>query len=206
MNPADSDLIRKCLAKDDKAWDEFVSRYSNLIYDAIIRTFDRYGSPSRPDIIADLHNDIFLLIIDHECRVLQQFEGRNGCQLGHYLRTVTIRRTVDFLRKIRPVISLDEEDSHGLLDAASSEREEEPETGLDALVRDEQQQLLCAFMDELENDDRRLCELLSSDGQSPRGIAQTLGITVDYFYVRKKRLLAKLRLMAKMKERETGNA
>lgn len=205
MNPADFSLIQKCIAKDAKAWDEFVGRYSCLIYDAIIRTLGRYGSPNRPEVIADLHNDIFLLIVENECGVLRQFEGRNGCQLGHYLRTVAIRRTVDYLRKIRPEVSLDADDSENFLDFVVSERHEGPEGGFAFLVRQERLDFLKQFMDELKGDEKRLCELLFQEGLSPQLIAQELEITVDYFYVRKKRLMNKLKVMAKIRENEPGN-
>jgi RNA polymerase sigma-70 factor (ECF subfamily) len=204
MNPADIDLIQRCLAKENKAWDEFIDRYSNLIYDSIIRTFERYGYPRRPDILADLHNDIFVLIIDEECRVLKQFEGRNGCQLGHYLRTVTIRRTVDFLRKIRPTVSLDEDHADPLREFSHIQVPSQSASGSASLISREQQFLLEQFISKLKNTEREICQLLIKDGSTPEEMAQQLGISVEYFYVRKKRLLDKLRLMVVAKEKIEG--
>lgn len=204
MNPADFNLIKRCLAKETKAWDEFVSRYSSLIYDAVIRTFERYGYPRRPDVLADLHNDIFVLIIEDECRVLKQFEGRNGCQLAHYLRTVSVRRTVDFLRKLRPTVSLDEEplDPHGgftFVPVASQAAE-----GATALLDREQQSLLEQFMTMLNDQERELCRMMIAGGSTSEQMARKLGISMDYFYVRKKRLLDKLKQMAAAQERIEG--
>lgn len=206
MNPSDLDLIERCLAKENKAWDEFVGRYSLLIYDSIIRTFERYGYPRRSDVLADLHNDIFILIIDDGCRVLKQFEGRNGCQLGHYLRTVAIRRTVDFLRKIRPTVSLDDERSDTVHSSIFLQDPCQTTNGAASLISREQQSLLEQFISKLKNPERDFCQLLIRDGLTPEQMAQNLGISVDYFYVRKKRLLDKLRLMVLEQERIEGEA
>lgn len=201
MNPADLNLIQRCCAKDPKAWDEFVERYSHLIYDAVIRTLERYGYSRRGDVLADLHNDIFVLIIEDECRVLKQFEGRNGCQLAHYLRTVAVRRTVDFLRKIRPTVSLDEDplDEQGgftFVPVASQGAD-----GAAALISRERHSLLEHFLSELSAHEREFCRMLIVDGLTSEEMALRMGISVDYFYVRKKRLMDKLRQMAQERER-----
>jgi hypothetical protein len=39
----DFKLIQGCLTENKRAWDEFVDRFSTLIYDAILRTFREYG-------------------------------------------------------------------------------------------------------------------------------------------------------------------
>lgn len=204
MNPIDQNLIQRCLAKEAKAWDEFVVRYSHLIYDSIIRTLERYGYPRRPEILADLHNDIFVLIIEDECRVLKQFEGRNGCQLAHYLRTVSVRRTVDFLRKIRPTVSLDqdpldEQGSFTFVPIISQCAE-----GAASLIDREQQSLLDQFMAALSDHERELCRMMILDGMTSDEMAHKLGISMDYFYVRKKRLMDKLKQMALARERIEG--
>jgi RNA polymerase sigma-70 factor (ECF subfamily) len=204
MNPADFNLIQRCLAKDKKAWDEFVERYSHLIYDAILRTFGRYGHPRQSDVLADLHNDIFLFILEDECRVLKQFEGRNGCQLAHYLRTVSIRRTVDFLRRIRSTVSLDHEENDSLRDIFIVEEGSFGSNGAAAMVSGEQMQMLERLIGELKDSDRELCRLLLKDGFNPQEIAGELGISMDYFYVRKKRLLDKLKHMAALRQEIEG--
>lgn len=194
MNPVDHNLIQRCLAKEAKAWDEFVERYSRLIYDAIVRTFERYGHPRQQDVLADLHNDIFVLIIEEDCRVLRQFEGRNGCQLGHYLRTVSVRRAVDFLRKIKPTVSLDDDMFDGPGTVQIPHRN--PDASV-SLIKQEQNETLRLLMNRLSQSDREFCQLMMIEGLNPEQVSKKLKISIDYFYVRKKRLIEKLRLMVR---------
>ncbi|MBL8012917.1 MAG: sigma-70 family RNA polymerase sigma factor [Candidatus Omnitrophica bacterium] len=196
MNPADYELIQRCLAKDANAWDEFVARYSHLIYDAVIRTFERYGYPRQADVLADLHNDVFLLLLEEECRVLKKFEGRNGCQLGHYLRTVTVRRTVDFLRKVRPTVSLDEDAPDAVKGLASLPALRQGPESPGSLIEQDRQESLKRFITRLNPGEREFFQLVIAGEMTPEQMSKNLKISLDYFYVRKKRLIDKLRLMA----------
>lgn len=197
MNPVDHNLIQRCLAKEAKAWDEFVERYSRLIYDAIVRTFERYGHPRQQDVLADLHNDIFVLIIEEDCRVLRQFEGRNGCQLGHYLRTVSVRRAVDFLRKIKPTVSLDDDTFDQQYGPGIAQIPHRNPDAPVSLIKEEQNETLRLVMNRLTHSEREFCRLIMVEGLNPEQISKKLRISIDYFYVRKKRLIEKLRSMVR---------
>jgi len=205
MSPSDYDFIQQCLARDSQAWDEFVAKYSRLIYDAVARTLERFGHSPRPDILADLHNDVFVFILEDDCRLLRKFEGRNGCQLGHYLRVVSIRRTVDFLRRLRPTLSLTEEDTLQIVDAELSRACASANEGPAFLLADESHETLQKILGLLHRHERELCQMIFMDQLSPADISRRIGISTDNFYVRKNRLVDKLRMLSALEDQGVTN-
>ncbi|NTV29843.1 MAG: sigma-70 family RNA polymerase sigma factor [Candidatus Omnitrophica bacterium] len=191
MNHVDHCLIQECLSGSKDAWDRFILRYSDLIYDSILRTFRKYGY-SGQGVEADIHNDIFVQILEEDGRVLRIFEGRNGCQLGHYLRTITVRRTVDHLRKLRPSLPYEEE-SELAGNATASLTDSD---GVSALFIQEEIAQARQLISELSGQERELCRLLFLEQLPTAVVAGRLGITQDHLYVRKSRLLERLRSMA----------
>jgi len=102
-------LIRRCARGDKRAWDEFLERYSRLIYNYINRILNTNGWSFAESHASDIFQDIFSLLIKDNCRKLRSFKAKNGCTLASWLRQVTINFTIDYVRKIRSVVSIDEE-------------------------------------------------------------------------------------------------
>src|SRR3989338_2531536 len=98
----DFELIKGCISGDKKSWDCFVEQFSRLIYDSIRRTFRKYGANLNEDVIDDLHNDVFLALLDSGYHKLRSFEGRNGCTLASFVRTIAVNKTIDYWRRLRP--------------------------------------------------------------------------------------------------------
>jgi len=46
-------------------------------------------------------------------RKLSSFKAKNGCSLASWLRQVSINLTIDYMRRLKPTVSLDEQDSEG---------------------------------------------------------------------------------------------
>lgn len=195
MSPVDFALIQKCLAGNKAAWDEFVLLFSDLIYDAILRTFRRYGHAGQ-DAAADLHNDIFVHILEEDGRVLRIFEGRNGCRLAHYLRTITVRHTVDYLRKVRPSVPYDDEVELAADAALDGRNGGISNDMLSVLSSKEEAELAWQLMGELSEQEIELCRLIFLESRPASYIAGRLGISPDNLYVRKNRLLDRLRALA----------
>jgi len=195
----DIDLIQGCISGDKNSWDIFAERFSRLIYDSIIRTFRKYGADFNQDILDDLHNDVFVALLDNDYRAIRAYEGKNGCKLASYIRTIAVRKTIDFLRKIKPVTSIEEDsakDGGGdprIMDALSVSQTEND------LGSKESIEISKILIDELKKEERKLCELFYVEKKSPEYIAENLGISVDNFYVRKQRILNKLKTIAKEK-------
>ncbi|HPB68189.1 MAG TPA: sigma-70 family RNA polymerase sigma factor [Candidatus Omnitrophota bacterium] len=192
----DHALLKKCLSGDKQGWDIFIEQFSPLIYDSILRTFRRFAYQDSSEVFSDLYHDFFLCLLEKDYAILRAYEGRNGCHLRHYLRTVVVRKTIDFLRtrhrrfsglysyRIEPIKNGE------ILDALSAEIFRRR---WDSFFSKEAAQLLLA---DLSEEERNLYRMFFSDNMKPREIASLLGISVPCFYVRKQRLLKKMKRMA----------
>jgi len=119
---SDLDLLQRCFKQDKPAWDEFVDKYSRLIYKYIHGVLRLKGSAqAEPETISELYQEIFLSLIEENFKKLKTFKAKNGASLATWLRQITVNRTIDYLRKYRPTKSIDEEDDEGfsLLDLLS---------------------------------------------------------------------------------------
>ena len=186
-------LIQRCVTGDSQALEEFVERFSRLIYDSTLRTLRLYGISGARDLVADLHNEVFVVLLDRECKALREFEGRNGCRLASYLRTIAVRRTIDFVRARKFLVPLElDESTDGVM----------PRTAfLSSVDTGAQERAHAAWVTEellatLREEDRQFCLLLTNESLAPADIARQLRISLSAFYVRKHRILKKLRQTA----------
>lgn len=109
----DLKFVQGCLKGNKQFWSEFILRYSRLIYNYIysVLSVKGYGIPT--DQVEDIFQEIFQALIKDNYRKLSTYQGRNGCSLASWLRQVTINFTIDYLRKFKPILSLDVEDEDG---------------------------------------------------------------------------------------------
>ncbi|MDP8259643.1 MAG: sigma-70 family RNA polymerase sigma factor [Candidatus Gygaella obscura] len=196
----DFELIKGCVSGDKESWNTFVEQYTRLIYDSIIRTFRRFGARIDNDIIDDLHNDIFVVLLKDNYRVLREFEGRNGCSLASYIRTIGVRKTIDYWRKQRPTISIDADKDTEEGKKVQFIKELSVFNIFDSLEKEEAVNIINELFIELKEEERKFCYLCFIDGIEPKEAAQQLGISVDNFYVRKQRALNKLKKIVKDKK------
>ena len=189
----DSALIQGCLTGDPQALDEFVERFSRLIYDATLRTLRLYGVSEARDLVADLHNEVFVALLERECDALRKFEGRNGCRLASYLRTIAVRRTIDFVRTRKVLLPLEPDESgDGVLAGSACLSSDDHGAQERAHAAWATKELLAT----LRAADRQLCLLLTDDALTPVDIARRLRISLSAFYVRKHRILKRLKQAA----------
>ena len=104
----DLKFIRKCIARDKQAWGEFVQAYSALIYNYIYKIILTKGYQLDSGIINDIYQEIFSNLIEDNFKKLRQFKAKNGATLASWLRVITINFTLDFLRKQKSVVSLED--------------------------------------------------------------------------------------------------
>ena len=103
-------LIKRCLSNDKQAWDEFVGKYSRLVYNYIYAVLRVKGRALSAENAADIYQGIFLSLCEDNFKKLRSFKARNNCAFPSYLRVITINFTLDYLRKNnKTILSLDEE-------------------------------------------------------------------------------------------------
>jgi RNA polymerase sigma factor (sigma-70 family) len=103
-------LIKRCLSNDRPALDEFVGKYSRLIYNYIYAILRAKGRAPHAENVADIYQGVFLSLCENNFKKLRSFKARNNCSFPSYLRVITINFTLDYLRKNNKILfSLDED-------------------------------------------------------------------------------------------------
>jgi RNA polymerase sigma-70 factor (ECF subfamily) len=187
----DLEFIQRCVNGDKQAWDEFLKTYSRLIYSYIYSVIKLKGSILTPENINDLFQEIFLSLIKDNYKKLRSFKARNGCSLASWLRQVVVNHSIDYLRKFKPVASLDQEDEDGF--------------SLKELLRDDSPSIREVFNSEenlahlkdciagLSNDDKYFLELHINQGLRLEELKEHFRLSRSAIDMRKSRIIDKLR-------------
>jgi len=179
------ELLEGCIAGDKKRWTLFVERYNKLIYHTIYKTLRVNSVATNPDDINDLFQEIFASFCASNCKKLRMFDPHKGVSLASWLRMITVRTTIDHLRKMRPVTPLDE------LPVEPAET-----GGQEAIVDEESLNMLRGVVEQLPAGDKLLIELAFMRELPAEEVASILDISVTAFYTRKNRIITKMRKIA----------
>lgn len=190
-------LLAACRRGAPDAMATLIAQYRPLVHAAIAR-YLRLRCRGRTDLADDLTHEVFLALFRDDGARLRQFEGRNGCSLGGWLRVVAVRLTIDLLRRERRLTSLDAETpSMTELRRVLVSTDAGPE---DLVVGVELGERLQAAVATLGSRDRLLIELHILRGRSLDDVATMLGVTMNAVYVRKSRVLDRLRTMLRLSQ------
>ncbi len=85
----DRDLLRRCLAHQPGAWNDFIDRFLGLIYHVIHHTAHLRSIPLKPEDTEDLAAEVLLQIVANDYATLKQFKCNSS--MATYL-TVIARR------------------------------------------------------------------------------------------------------------------
>ncbi|MCB9526507.1 MAG: sigma-70 family RNA polymerase sigma factor [Myxococcales bacterium] len=193
----DLELLQACVEGNRRAWAVFVERFTRYVWYLVNATGRRYGLELAEDALADLHNDVFVALLEDDRRRLRQYQGKNGASVRSWIRVITIRRTIDTLRKRRGGhLSLDVEEDEGpraptLVDTAPD--------ALSALLdreTDARRDGLWALVEQLPEADQTLLRLLYDQRLPVPAACAALNIKRGALYTRKTRLIKRLRALA----------
>lgn len=160
-------LARACAAGHDPAWEIFMVRYREKLYQAALRVA-REDSAAR-DLADTLYAELYGTGSRGGERVskLSSFTGRGS--LEGWLRTVLAQEFVNRYRKTKRLVSLDEEGEEGVQFAAP---EPAPAAGADARLESATDSALAA----LSAEDRMILASYFLDGRTLAEIARMLGV------------------------------
>jgi RNA polymerase sigma-70 factor (ECF subfamily) len=132
LTSLDRELLRRCLAKQPGAWNDFVDRFLGLIYHVVQHTAHLRSMPLKPEDSEDLAAEVLLQIVAKDYAVLRQFRGQSS--LATYLTVISRRISVHELarrqaaREVQPATNNHEQHEPEAEDHASGlERLEEVE-------------------------------------------------------------------------------
>ncbi len=187
----DLEFVQKCVKGDKPSWDAFVDKYSRLIYSYIYSVLKVKGIALAEENINDLFQEIFLLLAKDNFQKLKSFKARNGCSLASWLRQVTVNFTIDYTRKLKPVVSLDEEDEDDFslkeVLAANSA------SAMDMLIQEEKVGSLKDCIKLLERGDRYFLQLHINRGLTLEELKGHFKVSRGAIDMRKSRIIDRLR-------------
>jgi len=190
----DLEFIRNCIQADKHAWDEFVQRYSRLIYSYIYSVLKEKGINLDTSLVDDLFQDVFLHLIKDDFKKLRQYQGKKNCSFAGWLRVVVINFVLDFLRKKQPrCVSLEEKldtDTPALKDTLKDERFA---LSQDIILDEEELKNLSDCIHELDSEDKFFVEMHIYNGMSLENLRAILNISRSAIDMRKQRLIKKLK-------------
>ncbi len=188
----DLEFVQSCVKGDKQSWDTFVAKYSRLIYNYIHSVLKLKGTHQlTPDDIHDLFQGIFLSLVKDDFKKLRSFQGKNGCSLASWLRQIAIHATVDYIRRIKPTVSLEQEnaDEFSLQDVIA-----DPSlSAKDSLSQKEKLSTLADCIAGLNTDDRYFLELHINHSLKLEELKDILLISRPAADMRKFRIIDRLR-------------
>ncbi len=183
-------LARACAAGHERAWEIFMSRYREKLYD--IAAYIAKESSAARELADSLYADLYGTVTRDGQRVskLASYTGRGS--LEGWLRTVLAQEFVNRYRRQRRLVSLDEESEDGNEFAA---KETEPVIAVDPQVESATDETLSA----LSAEDRFILASYYLDNRTLADIARTLAVhesTISRKLVKLVKLLRKQILAA----------
>jgi RNA polymerase sigma-70 factor, ECF subfamily len=135
----DDATLRRAMRGDGDATRRMVELYQDRVFALVSRMLSGRGRAT----IEDIAQDTFLAVF----RQLAQFDLRGSAKLSTWILTIAARRSIDELRKQRPVL-LAEPDRDRASDSRTDERMQRREIALaiEAALRDLSPELRAAFL------------------------------------------------------------
>src|ERR1700734_1799645 len=190
-------LARACAAGDNSAWEIFLTRYREKLYQAALR-IAREDSAAR-ELADSLYAELYGASTRDGERVskLASFTGRGS--LEGWLRTVLAQEFVNRYRRTKRLVSLDEEIEDGAQFAAP---EPEPASSADPRLASSIDAALAA----LPGEDRLVLAAYYLDGRTLAEVARMLGVHESTISRKVDRLAKSLRkkILADMVRRGLG--
>ena len=181
----EGELLQGCISGDKEKWNLFVHRYNKLIYHTIYKTLRSNNRSTSPDDVNDLFQEVFAALCADNRKKLRAFDPLKGVSLASWIRMITVRMTIDHLRRSKEHVSFD-----AMTIEPSQEGDQEELIDRQSLAQ------LQALLGELPAKDKLLVELSYMRELPPEEVAQLLRISVGAFYTRKNRIIEKLKKMA----------
>jgi len=183
------DLLDRLAKKDKKAWDFFVDQYTHLIYNYVIKTFQRYHYCFQMEEVEDICHRVLLALLDHDCQRLKNFKGENEYTFIAYLRAICFHMTIDFLREQKRFVRLEDMHSH------ASDHDHD-----DALDQKDLKALISTLKDHLSDRHRYLFKLIYEEEWEMPEVAKIMHLTLNAAHQLKFRMIGQLIKIAKEKD------
>lgn len=165
----DKELVTALRAGQNQAWTQLVDRYLRLVCFVVRRTLQRLGlSPSEADV-EDVAFELFESLVRDNYRALAAL--REPYDLKAWLAVSARRRAINFVRRRKETVSLDEPTLTTAAPPADSPQEEPDPTSYREALRQS--------LEVLNERERAVVEGFYFDGRSYREISDGVGINLN---------------------------
>ena len=187
----DLEFVRQFVSGESQARDQFIKRYSRLIYNYIQYVLGAKGFKDASIYAEDIFQGFITFLIEKDCKKLRAFKAKNGATLATWIRYLVINFTKDYLRRLKPVLSLDieKEEGGGFQDILA----DDSSSALEELSKKEEFKVLDDCIDLLDNEERYFLELNFQQKVSLEIMRDFLKLTRGAIDMQKTRLMRKLR-------------
>lgn len=199
MTEDEKDLLIGCFNGDRYAQGDFVTRYSDLVYHTVLNTLKAKSVDCQTQDVEDLHQTVFMRLLEKRCRRLRQFRGINGCSLRSWVRMITVHTVIDHLRSRKDALA-----HASTLDTASflHNLQADQIDPVCALDRAQQMDRVHRGLQSLVPRDRLFIKLHCLKDLSIQEVAGILGVTENNAYSIKHRALNRLKAALQPSDQE----
>lgn len=184
LSDFDRQLLQRCLARQPRAWEDFVDRFLGLVVHVVNHTTRVRSVGISPQDVEDLSSEVFMAILANDYGVLRRFRGQSS--LATYLTVVSRRVVVRELLKRRIVPNAaDTSEMNDVADDAASPEERFSN-------REEAERLL----GDLHGEEAEIVRLYHLENKSYHEISSQTGVPVNSIGPTLSRARAKLRRQA----------
>ena len=187
----DLEFVLQFIKGENQARDQFIKRYSRLIYNYIHHVLAAKGFKDTSGHADDIFQGFIISLMDEDCKKLRAFKAKNGASLATWIRYLAINFTRDYLRKIKPLFSLDAETEEGL--GLKDLLVDDSPSMVEKLSKDEDTKALDDCVDLLNNEDKYFLELNFNQKISLEIMRDFLKLTRGAIDMQKARLMKKLK-------------
>lgn len=178
-------LLAGLIADEPRAWQEFNTRYSRLIYRCITRVTARFSAVVGQDDIREIYAMLCLQLLSKDKRKLRSFEPGRGNKLGSWIGMLAIHSAYDYLRSIK------REPKRACISEAESLSSESPDPYDNFLMR-QRASIVASLLEDFSEKDRRFITLYYGEGLEPEQIAERMNISVKTVYSKKHKIRSRL--------------
>ena len=181
----DTELLRRTLRNETRAWTELVRRFRALVYRCVTKVLGRYDSVLSSADADEVYAEVLITLVRDGMRKLRLYDPRRGTKLSSWIGMIATNVAYDYLRSTarRPI--LDRID--GVPDI-----EHDAASPLDDMLSEERRQGLNEMLADYSDKDRAFVSLYYAQGLDAEEVASEMNISVKTVYSKKHKLLARL--------------
>ncbi len=160
----DRQLLQRCLARQPRAWEDFVDRFLGLVVHVVNHTTHSRSIAIASQDLEDLASEVFATMLADDFAVLRRFRGQSS--LATYFTVIARRVVVRELLKRRIIPNLSE----------TSEIDQVPDEADSVEERLSNREEVERLLDELQGEEADVVRLYHLEGKSYDEISRQTGV------------------------------